>query len=276
MILEIDYFSGAGNLFTAIDNKNYKLSKDIFSKYAPILTQKNNITIEKTEGIIVINESKDYDFEVWFFNPDGSSGMMCGNGGRCAISYAYEKNYIKNKNSNQVRFLMNGNVYFGEFYNNLIGIYFLPPFTVSEYIEIEIDGHKTIGKYVNVGTDHFVINVEDVSKIDVFNIGKKVREHSKFVPNGVNANFYSIDTKNKLRIRTYERGVEAETGACGTGAISTALVYSGITGVDNIELLPTSKNQLQVKINKKNNIIQNIVLIGNAVNLGSSNIKLDI
>ena len=148
MILEIDYFSGAGNLFTAIDNKNYKLSKDIFSKYAPILTQKNNITIKKTEGIIVINESKDYDFEVWFFNPDGSSGMMCGNGGRCAISYAYEKNYIKNKNSNQVRFLMNGNVYFGEFYNNLIGIYFLPPFTVSEYIEIEIDGHKTIGKYV--------------------------------------------------------------------------------------------------------------------------------
>lgn len=91
----------------------------------------------------------------------------------------------------------------------------------------------------------------------------------------MNVNFYSILKNDVLNIRTYERGVENETGACGTGAISTALIYNKITNKNNITLNTKSKNILKVEITKtKNNIIENVLLIGNAIKLGESIIEI--
>lgn len=117
MNLEVEYYSGAGNLFTIIDNKKYNIKKELFKNFAKILTAENKITKGKTEGIIVLNPSNSNNFEVWFFNPDGSSGMMCGNGGRCAINFASAKEYIiKEKYDSKINFIMNEKIYYGEIY----------------------------------------------------------------------------------------------------------------------------------------------------------------
>lgn len=276
--MELKYFSGAGNLFTAIDNRNYKLEKSYFSKNALYLTSENHKLPNGTEGIIVLNpvEKNEFDFEVWFFNPDGSSGMMCGNGGRCAINFAHRQNYLKyhnsikdlneNNSSYSANFIMNGRIYSGFVDGENTGIFFPPPIEISDIIELKIEDKIFIGRYVNIGTDHFVVEVEDVLFEDVESNGKKIRFSSNFQPRGVNVNFYSKQSQNNLIIRTYERGVEKETGACGTGAISTAIVHNINNKTEKkINLLPTSKSPLTVELffDSENNI--NKILLSGAV-----------
>lgn len=273
MELNIDYFSGAGNLFTAIDNKNYRLKKDDFAKFAEILSSENSVTKVKTEGIIVLNPAENADFDVWFFNPDGTSGMMCGNGGRCAIKFALLQNYLT-EGTKKVSFSMNDKLYSGTLNENDITIFFQAPTKISNLIKITIDDKEIEGRYVDVGTDHFVVKTNEINEIDIIDIGKKIRFHQKFAPLGVNANFYSLIDENILQIRTYERGVEAETAACGTGAIATALTYHKISNKSKIKLIPKSSSVLEVEIFNENNYIKKISLKGMAEKIGENTISI--
>jgi len=264
--LKANYLSGSGNIFTVFDNRDINASKEFYSENADVLTSpnltvKNNSNqIAKTEGIIVLNKPNNYDFEVWFFNPDGSSGMMCGNGGRCAIYFAIKNGFIENyKDGNIVSFEMNSRIYSGKKENNLCSIFFPPALIFPNEIEISIEnifGEKENikGYFVNVGTEHFVIEKENIKNIEVDKTGKIIRNNVCFFPEGTNVNFFekAKDT-NTIFLRTYEKGVEKETGACGTGAISTALVYFKKYGYSGeLKIFPTSNSLLLVDLILRN------------------------
>jgi len=278
-IIKKIYISGSGNIFTVFDNRIINETKEFFSENAEILTtvnptvnntvnnSVNNISnkIIQTEGIVVLNNSNNFDFEVWFFNPDGSSGMMCGNGGRVAIYFAIKNGFIENyKDDETVSFEMNNTVYLGKKNADLYSIFFPPAVIFPKEIEIIIENNfgkneNVKGYFANVGTEHFAIEKENINEIDVDEMGKKIRNNSCFLPQGTNVNFFEKSKEmNTIFLRTYEKGVENETGACGTGSISTALVYFKKYGYSGkLKIIPTSKSLLFVDLIFKNNFNSN-------------------
>lgn len=230
MILQVTYMSGAGNLFTVIDNSQYRITKDQAAILAPILCNINDYNPRKTEGLILIDKSADdlFDFSVDFYNPDGSNDAMCGNGGRCAVAYALQSPSIPLFNSNT--FTMACSQYNFDIDGDQITLYFPEPKAYIRDITLSLENSSIRGEFVDVGSKHFVANFSEINTLSntdfrEFNIDEialPIRHHTEFAPNGVNVNIYQILDNNIVNLRTFERGVEFETGACGTGAISTA------------------------------------------------------
>jgi diaminopimelate epimerase len=225
--------SGAGNDFIVIN-------KDLFpdltlnsSSIKQLCDRRNGIG---ADGLITIAGSDDhYDFLMNYYNSDGSTGSLCGNGARCAVKFA-EISKITNKKS--VKFLSNGTEYSGEIIeNNKTMVNFNPPAKISLNLFIKAAGQSINSSFIDTGSPHVVINIEDVledpdgnssyySDLDlfpVFNLGKEIRNNKDLFPNGTNVNFIKI-VGDKVYIRTYERGVEDETLSCGTGATASALI----------------------------------------------------
>jgi len=282
MTVEVTYMSGAGNLFSVVDMRNYSFTEESLRKLAKILCNPNQFNGIRTEGLLTIFPSDHLskaDFEVKFHNPDGSSGMMCGNGGRCAIRFARKYGFTDN---DIVSFSLAETTYFGN-YGEIIDIYFPPPIIINEKITVRIDDSENkeyLGYQINVGTSHFVVYIDvadydEFRKFEVEKYGRALRYNKVSGDDGTNVNFY-YSWNGKLLIRTYERGVEAETGACGTGAIATVIAYS----LDNkirstTELIPSSGQPLWVSIEyNSNSEIDKIKLSGNAEFIGSQTIAL--
>jgi len=258
--VEINILSGSGNIFSVIDNLETVTS---FNEIKENVDKLCNLDNYKTEGIILLNNSiEKYDFTCDFLNPDGSSGMMCGNGGRAILFFAKQKALFNHK----AKFRLSGIDYSGTVEDNFVTIKFPPPLQFIDNIEIETSLGKLTVAYVNIGTDHCVINANQLP--DNFNIniiGKEIRQHKMFGKRGVNANFYQLKSNDLISIRTYERGVEGETGACGTGAISTALI-TNLRGETNnpLNLIPTSQSVVKVEFQGSfPNKIDNICYSGN-------------
>jgi diaminopimelate epimerase len=276
MKLKITYMSGAGNTFTVVDNRNYNFPVDYYTVIAPILcgTLKENAV--KTEGLLVVNKPHgDYAFSVDFFNPDGSFSMMCGNGGRCAVRFAIANHFIEiPKQDEDVIFKMAGGVYKANIISENVRLYFPPPIEIRKDIIVQIYNKKVKGTYVNVNSDHFVTNYEENPNlmeksfddfcIDTF--ASPIRFHEDFKPKGVNVNIYLIKSRKELWLRTYERGVEAETGACGTGALSTMLTALSKNEIElPVKIIPPSKSPLVVDVKGEfPDNIEYLVLEGNA------------
>jgi diaminopimelate epimerase len=259
MEVEVQIMSGAGNIFSVIDNRKYQFDDEYLQKLAPLICSKS-FSKGKTEGLLVVNNPKDSnsDFLVNFFNPDGTTGMMCGNGGRCAVSFALDKGLLSNKRQNIVLEFSN-NYYSATLIENRISLEFPPPIQIQSNISISVDGISIVGGYVDVGSPHFVINIlnneltkrSHIKNLDVLSLGKKIRYHPYFEPNGTNIDFYIV-MNNKIYLRTYERGVENETGACGTGAISTALISYLNNEIElPVEIITSSEHTLTVDMKGK-------------------------
>jgi diaminopimelate epimerase len=273
--------SGAGNLFTVIDNRELSLNFNELSYLAIKLCNKNDINHYKTEGLLAVNSSEKSDFDVLFFNPDGSSDMMCGNGGRCAVFFAKELGFIANTNQ-ETTFSMAGNFYRAEFDKNEIKLFLPPPLEISTDLELTVGNNKFYYDFIDVGSRHIVI---DKSRNDVFNSLKKnsvkdllekIRRSPKFLPDGANVNLF--ETKNdRLDLITFEKGVEDITGACGTGAISTAFsaVYNKISDFP-VVIEPPSKIPLTINITGTIEKPEKVTLKGHAEILGNDTFNLDL
>ncbi len=223
--------SGAGNDFIVIDkdsNNNFVLSNDVIIR---LCNRHNGIG---ADGVITITGSHDYDFVMEYFNADGSTGSLCGNGARCAVSFASEKFSLKNK----IHFLSNGAEYSGEILEkNRVRFYFNEPKNLKMNLNLKAAGQIINADFINTGSPHVVIEINEISKalskpdlryddikeLPVYSLGKEIRYLAEFAPDGTNVNFVSIK-KEKLHIRTYERGVENETLSCGTGSAASALI----------------------------------------------------
>lgn len=286
MIFDVTYMSGAGNLFTVIDGRKYNFEDKVFARIAPVLCSNNFFNKLETEGLLLVGEhSNNADFKVRFYNPDGSSGMMCGNGARCAVRFGLINDLIsiENKNETIINFQMASQIYQSKIIGDIIEVVFPTFQNYIPNISINIGGHSINGDYVNVGSDHFVINFNELrfldksfDNFDIDNFGKIVRMNERFMPMGVNANFYIEIEKSNLKLRTFERGVEKETGACGTGAISTALSYVHSGNADfPITLVPTSGIKIKVDaVRDESNIIKSIILSGPAVVLSQAEVDI--
>lgn len=267
MKINVTYMSGAGNLFSVIDNRNYNFDIKQGKILAEILCNVNNYNKFRTEGLMLLeNKIQDFDFECLFFNPDGSTGMMCGNGGRAITRFAELKNLISDNEN--IKFYMSGEVYSAKITENEIKLFIPLPLVSPEKRSININGILYTGYYSNTGTHHFVIITEEnninIENFDINKLGSSIRFHSEFSPAGVNVNF-SNPKDNLIYLRTFEKGVEAETGACGTGAIAVALTFNKFYNIPfPIKISPTSKELLTIDNHIENGKIKNYILQGPA------------
>lgn len=272
MDIEVFYMSGAGNLFSVIDNRNFKFKKNQLSKLAKILCGINEYNSQETEGFIALNYSKKNDnaFYADFFNPDGSNDAMCGNGARSAVCLAKQLKFFP-ENLKSLNFEMAGEEFHAEITHSTIKVFFAAPKNFKSSITINWKDEQIIGDFVDVGSRHFVIPVEsivpdkNINEIDFTQVALPIRNNEFFAPDGVNVDIYQIQSNNIVKLRTFERGVERETGACGTGAISTALsiAYDDLLRFP-ILISPPSNSVLKVDICGRINAIDSIVLEGSA------------
>ncbi len=277
MILEVTYMSGAGNVFSVIDLRKFPFSDEELSKLANILCKPNQFNGITTEGLLAMDSAQDgqSDFLVKFFNPDGTSGMMCGNGGRCAIRFAKKHGFTK---KTDIKFRMADDFYYGTA-GEIIDIFFPPPELIQPDLQVILEDKVFQGTFVVVGTEHFVVKldfsrVEDFKNYKVNEFGRQIRHLADFAPRGTNVNFYS-EFNGKLLLRTFERGVEAETGACGTGSIATVIAHSLNNKIkETTDVIPTSGLPLKVTLLKLDEEITSIILSGHAEVIGSQEISL--
>ena len=285
MQIEIQLVSGAGNLFTVIDNRDKKISTDFVQKNHIKLSQNLGRNKINTEGIMLLEngfESNDisngtiYDFVCKFFNPDGSTGMMCGNGGRCIIQFAKDKMFTDFErteiNKSDFTFFMANTIYNGKIISNNYVELVLPKHNLIEQRELLINNINYKFTYVHNGSDHSVFDLSHLTEqefwdFDLINFASKFRYHNIF-PNGTNVNIFTI-IGNNILLRTFERGVEAETGACGTGSVATAISANINHKIDfPINIIPTSKSPLLIGIagleNGNYDLVTNYTLTGAA------------
>lgn len=261
--------SGAGNDFILIDKYSHHdlvLSNDIIKK---LCDRHNGIG---ADGLITISGSEKYDFDMEYFNADGSTGSLCGNGARCAISFASGRLGINNK----VSFLSNGVTYSGEIIGDQILFYFNEPRNMKTNFKVKAAGQLINAHYIDTGSPHIVINISEIAKdssnpadcyvniddVPVYSLGREIRYLSEFSPNGTNVNFIDPD-EGKLFIRTYERGVENETLSCGTGSAASAII-SFLNGEVKppVTLITRGRDELIVNFKFEDKKIKELSLTG--------------
>jgi len=213
----------SGNDFILLDNINQKskISNSSYKKFAnKYCSRKLGIG---ADGVLVIEASKKGDFKMRIFNADGSEAQMCGNGARCLGLWAYLARGEKNIKFETKAGIIEAKVEIKN-KNRLVKIKTSIPVGLKMSLPLNISGRKIKVNFINTGVPHTVIFVQGLAKIDVEEIGREVRFHKQFKPAGTNVNFVEIKSNNSLSIRTYERGVEAETLACGTGSLASAII----------------------------------------------------
>ena len=218
MGIEFSKLSGSGNDFIIIDNMDLKIDSDDFRRYVPVICRRR-ISVG-ADGVIIVEPSNIADFKWRFFNSDGSEAEMCGNGGRCVARFVYEKGIVKDR---FFSFETLAGIIKVEVKGRKVKVQLTRPFDLFLDEKLDLDDTKLVFSFVNTGVPHVVIFVDDLEKIDVDGLGRKVRFHERFAPAGTNVNFAAVKD-GKIYYRTYERGVEGETLACGTGAAACAIV----------------------------------------------------
>lgn len=208
---------GAGNDFIIIDFRiSYIVYRTSLNKLARILCQRR--TGVGADGLLVLEKSRKADFRMRIFNADGSEAEMCGNGLRCAALFA-------NKSKKNLKIETMAGIYRAEITGrNKVKIKMEEPKGLKLDISIAVNGRKIKANYVDTGVPHAVIFVQGLKKIDIDSIGRNIRYHKRFKPRGANADFVEIIDDKNINMRTYERGVEGETLACGTGAVASAII----------------------------------------------------
>ncbi len=225
--MEFAKLQGSGNDFIVIDNRDEKVYEKIeklgvcLKEFVVRLCEPH--TGVGADGLILIEKPEDpsNDFKWQFFNADGSEAEMCGNGSRCAVRFCYDLGIVDEK----VSFETLAGVIKAEVLEKgkRVKVQLTPP---SKPVEktLEVDGQRIEGVFINTGVPHFVVPLQDIEKVNVKKLGRAIRFHEKFQPKGTNVNFIEPVDGKRIKIRTYERGVESETLACGTGATAGAIV----------------------------------------------------
>jgi len=223
MKIEFYKLQASGNDFILLDNSKgkSKVSSALYEKFTKkYCSRKLGIG---ADGVLVIESSKKADFKMRIFNADGSEAQMCGNGARCVGLWASLAKGKKNVKFDTEAGLIEAKVK-GKGNSAAVKIKTSTPFGLKIDLPLKVSRRKIKVNFVNTGVPHAVIFVQGLEKIDVDKIGREVRFHKQFKPAGTNVNFVEIKGKNSLAVRTYERGVEAETLACGTGSLASAII----------------------------------------------------
>ena len=258
--------TGAGNDFILIDKK---LNRELVLTPEHIRAVCDRRYGVGADGVLTIDDSETSDFQMEYFNSDGSSGMLCGNGARSIIKYADYSGRLKTAST---QFSFQQEIFSGEVLDdNKIKFNLNLPTKLELNFNIEILDRKFNVSFIDTGANHVVIdidefgnNFENLEEYPVEKYGREIRYNNYFNPPGTNVNFISI--KNKIiNVRTYERGVEAETLACGTGSVASALIsYLNGKVSSPVKLKTKSGEELVVDFDYEDNQFKNISLTGPA------------
>ena len=216
--MKFSKYQGTGNDFIMIDNRELSFNKNK-AEIAALCHRRFGIG---ADGVILLQnapknatDKQKYDFEMVYYNADGSLGSMCGNGGRCAVRFAHHLGLFKRK----TYFLAVDGAHEAELKKREVRL------KMKDVSHIEYNEENEYF-FLDTGSPHYVEWVRELEKYKVFENGKAIRYNDRFREKGTNVNFIEKTNEFLINIRTYERGVEDETFACGTGSVAAALVFS--------------------------------------------------
>ena len=219
MLLHFIKMNGAGNDFIVIDNRELKINlskteiEDLCDRHRGI----------GADGLLAVEPAeKGADYKFRYYNADGGEAEMCGNGARCFGRYVAQ---LGGENLETVSFETIAGTLTAEMIGDDVRIVMSDPFDLEMNADCNIESLGAPVPVLHTGVPHAVSFVENLAELDVVKNGAAVRYHDRFAPNGTNANFASVVSDNHIAIRTYERGVEGETLACGTGMTACALIH---------------------------------------------------
>ncbi|MGB2601224.1 MAG: diaminopimelate epimerase [Candidatus Omnitrophota bacterium] len=250
----------SGNDFVIIDNKNGELdARDLdYSEMArEICIRKLSIG---ADGLLILEDSDVADFKMRIINPDGSEVDMCGNGLRCSALYASICGW-----GNELSVETGAGILTANVDGDNVRLRMSDPKDTKLEIKLGIGNSMMIAHHINTGVPHVVHLVEDLENYEVMDVGRKIREHTLFAPEGTNANFVGEVEKNSASLRTYERGVEDETLACGTGTVASAVVLGLLGCVSSpVKMRTKSGDVLTVYFDISGDKVTNVYLEGAA------------
>jgi diaminopimelate epimerase len=242
---------GSGNDFILFDNRTLRLSREEMPEWARKLCPRAFAV--GADGMIFLDFAlkSDLDFMWHFFNSDGSRAEMCGNGSRCASLLAHK---IGLAGRTQVFGTDAGPVKAEVLDADLVKVQLTPPKDMRLDISLILeDGQEAKVHYLNTGVPHAMVVCESVKEVDVLRMGKAVRSHREFSPAGTNVNFIQVVGKNYILLRTYERGVENETFACGTGAAACAVAGGALGLLESpVKVITSGGEELSINFDREN------------------------
>ena len=247
----------SGNDFIVIDNRT-KMIQDAKKFGANMCLPHIGVG---ADGVLLIEPSKKSDFFLRIVNADGSEAEACGNGYRCVARYAHEKLGFGRK----MTFDTLAGMIQAEVRGKYVSVLMAEPRDYRRDVRLEVNGRTLKMDFINTGVPHAVIYSEGLNQIPVTELGRAIRYHEHFKPQGTNVNFIELNGSSEIRIRTYERGVEEEMLACGTGSVAAALT-SALTcrAVSPVNVKTRSGETLEVSFELANGKPTKVFLNGNA------------
>ncbi len=257
-MLRFTKMNGAGNDFVMIDNR----AGDVRLQPEQIVRICDRHRGVGADGILLLEKgSNGADFRMRYYNRDGGEAEMCGNGARCFARFAKKVAGAPERISFQTPAGLIG----ARLHGDLVTLNMSDPTDLRLNLRLQIDGEDAVVHYINSGVPHVVVPVARLDVVHVFTQGAAIRRHKKFSPQGANVNFIEKRGAQKILVRTYERGVEDETLACGTGVVASALIFAVTEKVDGpVSVTVRSGSELSVDFKRAGNQFRNVTLIGPA------------
>ena len=257
-MLRFTKMNGAGNDFILFDNRTGAIDLDR-NQIAHLCDRHRGIG---ADGILLLeNPTNRADFRMRYFNADGGEAEMCGNGARCFARFANKVGGQKGK----ISFETPAGVISAELKGDLVTLRMTEPTDLRLNVDLPVTAGKKTVHFINSGVPHVVIPVAKIDDAEVRREGAAIRYHKMFSPNGTNVNFVEKRGPNKIAIRTYERGVEDETLACGTGIVASAIIFAATNECKGpVSVLARGGDELQVGFERDRDQFRDVTLTGPA------------
>jgi diaminopimelate epimerase len=259
MVLRFTKMNGCGNDFVLVDNR----ARQIVLGPGEVRRLCDRHRGIGADGLILLEPctTGEADWAWDFYNSDGSSGEMCGNGARCFARFVQKLTSVQT----QFTFKTGAGVITAQFHGDLVTVNLTEPRDLRLNELVELPSGKQVLHSVNTGVPHAVLFVPDADKAMVSEMGPQIRRHPHFGPRGTNVNFVQVLGGNGIRVRTFERGVEGETLACGTGVSASALISAGLHGFNSpVRVKVQSGDELEVAFAKDAGVFSRVTLTGPA------------
>jgi diaminopimelate epimerase len=249
----------SGNDFIVIEKKILPVPEKLLKFFSgKICDRKYGIG---ADGLLLLEQCKSADVRMRIFNADGSEAEMCGNGARCVAVYVN----AMHKPAGPLRIMTKSGLILSTVKDTLATIKLTDPKAITLDIPLRVSGRLIRGHFINTGVPHCVIFVDGLNGLDVVSLGRAIRRHPRFKPAGTNVDFVESLSADSIKVRTYERGVEDETLACGTGSVASALIFAlKAPGRDSIAVQTRSGEVLRVSFKQTKNGFRDCFLEGRA------------
>lgn len=258
--IQFSKYQGAGNDFVLIDNRSNLFDRNNKDLVKKLCDRRFGIG---GDGLMLLQYNENFDFEMVYYNADGGEGTMCGNGGRCIVAFARDLEIISDKTD----FVAVDGPHAAEITADQVNL---------GMIDVKIVERDNDAFVLNTGSPHYILKVQDLANLDVFKEGFAIRNNATYGEKGINVNFIEAEG-NGYFVRTFERGVEDETFACGTGATAAAMAMAIDQNLEGDITLPIRVlgGQLYISFHKSGTTFTNVYLRGPANFVFKGEIEID-